>query len=711
MSSARGKKRVAVLGGGCGAMTAAYYLSATPELREQLEVTVYQLGWRLGGKGASGRNRDVYDRIQEHGLHVWGGFYYNAFHAMQEVYGALDRPASCPLRTWEDAFKPHSTVMWEEYLEGEWQHWLVETPTNSGVPGQGGEFPTIWESLQTLIGWIKTLLETFPDEAIRARAADAEEMDTDGSALDAVGAAHALADRLAQTPAEEHKAKHHHEVLRLLTSAHRWLSSNREAIEASTEARHIYIFLDLIQAIVRGAIVDGVVTHGYMAIEQYDFAEWLGRHGASELALTSAPLRGYYDYFFAYEDGDTTKPRMSAGMGLPHLLRLLAGYKGALFWKMESGMGDAVFAPLYELCKRNGVHFEFFHRVTRIEPSADGSRVEKVCIGRQVDLIVDEYEPLIHPRNVPSWPSAPLYDQIDPRQVEELERRHANLEDPWTDWDDVGEIVLRADDDFDAVVLGISIGSFPGICGPLIDSNGDWKAMVENLPAIQTQALQLWWKPDVSGLGWRWGNATGTGYGQPLESWSDMSEVIPRETWPPSDEPGSVIYFCGPMKTPEMPTGKDPEFGRKQTEMAWQTAADWCRTYVHHLYPDATRPGDPAALDWDLLIDPAGGRGPARFRAQYARANYTPSERYVLDLPGTNRYRLEAGSSGYDNMALAGDWVFTGLGGAVESAVIAGMQAAQALTGQPTRIVGEMKSPWHRPVSVRRLIDQEGSET
>ena len=89
---------------------------------------------------------------------------------------------------------------------------------------------------------------------------------------------------------------------------------------------------------------------------------------------------------------------------------------------------------------------------------------------------------------------------------------------------------------------------------------------------------------------------------------------------------------------------------------------------------------------------------------QYARANYTPSERYVLDLPGTNRYRLEADTSGYDNLALAGDWIFTGLGGAVESAVMAGMQAARALTGVPQEIVGESKSPWRRKRTLKPLL-------
>ena len=47
---------------------------------------VYQMGWRLGGKGASGRNAAAQKRIEEHGLHVWPGFYHNAFHIMQVCY-------------------------------------------------------------------------------------------------------------------------------------------------------------------------------------------------------------------------------------------------------------------------------------------------------------------------------------------------------------------------------------------------------------------------------------------------------------------------------------------------------------------------------------------------------------------------------------------------------------------------------------------------
>ena len=45
------RTKVAILGGGCGGLAAAWALSAPPALRERFEVTVYEPGWQLGGKG------------------------------------------------------------------------------------------------------------------------------------------------------------------------------------------------------------------------------------------------------------------------------------------------------------------------------------------------------------------------------------------------------------------------------------------------------------------------------------------------------------------------------------------------------------------------------------------------------------------------------------------------------------------------------------
>ena len=135
--------RVAVLGGGVGAMTAVWGLMQSDDA-DHYDVTVYQMGWRLGGKGASGRNREYGDRIEEHGLHVWGGMYENAFHMMRQVYGELDRPPEAPLSRWYDAehpersaFLPHSYITMAEFEDGRWQPWNLAVPINSDLPGSG----------------------------------------------------------------------------------------------------------------------------------------------------------------------------------------------------------------------------------------------------------------------------------------------------------------------------------------------------------------------------------------------------------------------------------------------------------------------------------------------------------------------------------------------------------------------------------------------
>ena len=79
----RTRRKIAIPGGGTGALAAAFGLTERPGWQDAYEITVYQLGWRLGGKGASGRNAEKNQRIEEHGLHVWSGFYDNAFRVLR----------------------------------------------------------------------------------------------------------------------------------------------------------------------------------------------------------------------------------------------------------------------------------------------------------------------------------------------------------------------------------------------------------------------------------------------------------------------------------------------------------------------------------------------------------------------------------------------------------------------------------------------------
>ena len=58
-------KKVAILGGGAASCTAALALTGQPGWKERYNITIYQLGWRLGGKARSGRNKNYAQRVEE----------------------------------------------------------------------------------------------------------------------------------------------------------------------------------------------------------------------------------------------------------------------------------------------------------------------------------------------------------------------------------------------------------------------------------------------------------------------------------------------------------------------------------------------------------------------------------------------------------------------------------------------------------------------
>ena len=66
------------------ALTAALALSEGNWTERFDRITVYQRGWRLGGKGAS--SRGPHGRIEEHGLHLLLGYYHETFDVMRRCY-------------------------------------------------------------------------------------------------------------------------------------------------------------------------------------------------------------------------------------------------------------------------------------------------------------------------------------------------------------------------------------------------------------------------------------------------------------------------------------------------------------------------------------------------------------------------------------------------------------------------------------------------
>src|SRR4051794_28629288 len=147
------RRRVAILGGGAGSLAAAFELTATPQLRERYDVTVYQLGWRVGGKGASGRNAAYGQRIEEHGLHLWFGFYDNAFRLMRDAYAELGRAPGTPLASFDEAFAGCDELVFYDFVAGRWHDHSFDMPRNFLRPGDTTELPTFWEMAETACRW------------------------------------------------------------------------------------------------------------------------------------------------------------------------------------------------------------------------------------------------------------------------------------------------------------------------------------------------------------------------------------------------------------------------------------------------------------------------------------------------------------------------------------------------------------------------------
>src|ERR1700726_4151593 len=106
--------KVAILGGGPSGISAAFWLTSTPELREKYDVAVYTPGWRIGGKCATGRNMGIGARIQEHGLHILMGCYNNAFRTIRSCYEEWRPRPDCPFKTWKDAFSTQREITLQE---------------------------------------------------------------------------------------------------------------------------------------------------------------------------------------------------------------------------------------------------------------------------------------------------------------------------------------------------------------------------------------------------------------------------------------------------------------------------------------------------------------------------------------------------------------------------------------------------------------------
>ncbi len=113
-----------------------------------------------------------------------------------------------------------------------------------------------------------------------------------------------------------------------------------------------------------------------------------------------------------------------------------------------------------------------------------------------------EYVPVRNVLGVDSWPSTPLYAQLDPAQAKKLQDGGVNLESWWADWPGVETFTLEKGRDFDDVILAMPPSASRYLTSELADRSPRWRAMLDNIASNQTIAAQVWLTKTVGEMGW-----------------------------------------------------------------------------------------------------------------------------------------------------------------------------------------------------------------
>jgi uncharacterized protein with NAD-binding domain and iron-sulfur cluster len=484
-------------------------------------------------------------------------------------------------------------------------------------------------------------------------------------------------------PADPTHVQHHAQFAQLLTGFRDWLWEHvvKDRYEDDPNLRLFFTLFDTFASITAGIVEDGVLDKGFDAVNDREWCEWLATHGAKEVTLGATPaerspvLRSVYDVAFGYVDGRIEKANVAAGTATHDLLRLLFAYRGSLFYKMQAGMGDTVFGPLYEVLHERGVCFRFFHAVTKLGLSDDGKRIDSIEVVPQVEVKGSEYDPLVTVEDLPCWPSEPKWDQLADGEVHRA--NGVDFERELNPLDKKAETIPRGDKGFHHAVLGIPVGALGEICDQLIKQDPRFRKMMDSSVTVPTQAFQLWMKEGSEDLGWRHGRNSVAGcYVEPLDTYCDMDHLVARESWNGAVQ--GIAYFCGVLDD----QAETPDQADARAEANMQRFLDHD---VGPIWPTAIEQPPGSALRDDLVVQ------------KYSRANVTASERYVLTPAVKVMDRLPSDDSGFENLVLAGDWTKNGLdGGCVEAAVVSGMQAARKLTGVDKEIIGE-DTKWLSP--------------
>jgi uncharacterized protein with NAD-binding domain and iron-sulfur cluster len=729
------KTRVLIVGGGPSGLATAWELSHGPR-RDELDVSVYTLGWRVGGKGATGRGPN--GRIQEHGIHGFAGFYANSTAMLRQSYldlypdhpqgqttnkatnkasnGGLPAellPGAAP-KSLNEALLPEDYSVDFLYNEGRPYSRPLWAPHNDAKPWDGELTLSTEEAIQSIISLTSNAILQRPIPFGTTSWRAVQRVAAAGAWLSRQMVVRRLA-RLAEALRTAETGVIEGLLSGVLTKALRWKMRGRGA--PKSQFANIDYMVALIRGLSRSGILDKDRPTDVDALDHLDYKTWLRNCGISEATLKTGLPNVPAFICFQFPEGDTTlDPSMSAAAYVGWMVRL-ALVKGTSYSFFRSGTGESVIAPMFRSAQQAGVRVEFFHKLINVVPSADGSSIDRVVFRRQARLRpgLDQYEPMTRIDGVSYdvWPASPLLDQLHPEDAAGISAANIDLESYWTSWKGIEEVVLERGRDFDQVVLAIPPTAFPYVCPDLLARSATLTKAV-GLESCATIGVQLWLDKTLPELGVtekipKGQRMIGASFIDPFNVIGDFTELLDHEGWhhsaqketapsmatapssgvSPADRPQTLLYLCGPIADRTDPLRhdfSDHRFPASAYEQAIAVTAQYLATAALWL-PNAPgdRPADNLGLDVGTLFvnDPAK-IGLDRLDSQYLKVNIDPSERYVLSLPGSVTKRPKAWSCEATNLTLAGDWIYTGINiGSFEGAVTSGRLAAHSLTGYP----------------------------
>ena len=143
-----------------------------------------------------------------------------------------------------------------------------------------------------------------------------------------------------------------------------------------TTWNRLWILADLAAATALGMARDNLIwptPQSVAAVNTLEYRAWLEQHGGADPETAIGGRPRHVRHRLRLSGGDNTQNGDVEAGSAVLTQKGLVSYRGPAAWKMRTGTGDVVAAPLFQVLQQRGVVVNFFHRVDDLVPSTGGT--------------------------------------------------------------------------------------------------------------------------------------------------------------------------------------------------------------------------------------------------------------------------------------------------------------------------------------------------